>query len=310
MTRVFGADGRLLHDPVTGLTHLAPAPYTRGRHHLDAAAVTALPPAVPAHLDRDMPVSICWSPIVRCNLACPQCLDDASVREAGPAQRARTASILADADILGVDISGGEPLLLRDLPDLAHTIAGGRRAAVSVTTNGWHLARRAAELAPAVDGIRVSLDGPDTRTHDRIRGDGSFRRAVDGITAATEAGLTVQIQTVLMASTAHRAQEIVDLAAQVGAASVTFLQMLPIGSGAALTGQMLTDEQATRVLDGLTVPASLRVRLRARNAAAGFTVVRADSHVWRNDPTAHHITGLRPLTGVADLALTGRDGSA
>jgi hypothetical protein len=43
-------------------------------------------------------------------------MDDTSVPEAGADSRAAIAGVLAASGLLGVDISGGEPLLLRDLP--------------------------------------------------------------------------------------------------------------------------------------------------------------------------------------------------
>lgn len=177
MSRVYAADGHLVHDPATGLTHHAPEPLPAGRLRLEQTEVSSWPVVPPSGLDRTMPVSVCWSPIVRCNLHCPQCLDDTTVPELDAAARDRIAAVLAASGVLGVDISGGEPLLLRDLVALAQRVTGGGRTAVSVTTNGWHLARRAEELAEAVDAIRVSLDGPDEASHDRIRGTGSFARA-------------------------------------------------------------------------------------------------------------------------------------
>ncbi|MGH3737677.1 MAG: radical SAM protein [Micromonosporaceae bacterium] len=310
MKRTYATDGWLAHDPATGLTHRAPIPLPVGRTRLEQSDVNGWPAVDPGGLDRAMPVSLCWSPIVRCNLACPHCLDDVSVPEMPSADRGRIAGILADAGVLGVDISGGEPLLLRDLPALARRIASGGRAAVSVTTNGWHLTRRVDELAAALDAIRVSLDGPDGDTHDRIRGAGSFARAKDSVRAAVAAGLPVQIQTVLMAGNRPHAQRMIDLADRLGAGAVTFLQMLPIGAGAGMPAEMLTDPAASGLLNALDVPPGMRVRVRTRASAGGFTVVRADGRVWRNDEAARGIDGLRPLTAARDLALTARDGSA
>ncbi|KWW98582.1 Molybdenum cofactor biosynthesis protein MoaA [Carbonactinospora thermoautotrophica] len=315
MKRVFAAatvGGRpVVHDPATGLTHLSPLRVHAGRHVLEEDAVACWPSISPADLDVAVPVSVCWSPIVRCNLACPHCLDDKSVPEAGTGERMRIAGILAASGVLGVDISGGEPLLLRDLPDLARRLASGG-IAVSTTTNGWHLARRASELVGAVDAIRVSLDGPDPARHDAWRGRDSFARAVDGIRAAVEAGLRIQIQTVLMRSTWDSAQEMVDLAATLGAGGVTFLQMLPLGEGAALAReQMLTDAEAATTIAALRIPPGVSVRLRTREAAEGFTVVRADGQAWRNTDRAHRIAAFRPLRRPADLYLSGRrDGFA
>lgn len=309
MTHVYAADGHLVHDPATGLTHRSPNPLPTGRVRWEQIEVSGWPVVAPAELDRVMPVSLCWSPIVRCNLHCPQCLDDTTVPELSAVDRDRIAGVLASAGVLGVDISGGEPLLLRDLPTLAQRVASSGRTAVSVTTNGWHLARRAEELTEAIDAIRVSLDGPDAASHDRLRGAGSFTRAQEGIRAAVSVGIPLQIQMVLMTSNNATAQQIVDLAAELGAGGVTLLQMLPIGAGRQMQEEMLTDPAATRLLAGLRVPDGLRIRLRTRASAGGFTVVRADGRVWRNDQRALHIDGLRSLTTVADLALTTRDGS-
>ncbi|MFD1325586.1 radical SAM protein [Micromonospora sonneratiae] len=270
--------------------------------------MTGWPVVIPGDLGRATPDSLCWSPIVRCNLRCPQCLDDTTVYEAGTTERHRIARVLADADVLGVDISGGEPLLLRDLPKLLDIVRSGGRSAVSVTTNGWHLARRAAELAEYADAIRISLDGPDADHHDAIRGPLSFGRAIEGIQAAVALRIPVQIQTVLMRRTADCLQEMVDLAERLGASGFTALQMLPIGTATTLPDEMLSDDDAIRLFTALNVPKRLHMRLRTRDDAGNFTVIRADGRVWRNDSTALNISGLHPLRSAADLAT--REGTA
>lgn len=201
-----------------------------------------------------------------------------------------------------MDVSGGEPLLIRDLPTLLDALVDGG-CAVSVTTNGTHLPRRG-------DAIRVSLDGPDPERHDRWRGEGSFAKAVSGIRAALAYGISTQIQTVLMRSTAAGLPALVELADRLGVHGVTVLQYLPFGEGAPLaTVEQVPDEDARHLVAALgTTP--VPVRLRTRADAAGFTVVRADGQVWRNAPDTTAIAALRPLTGPVSLAVTGRDGSA
>lgn len=303
-------DVRHVHDPLTGLTHLAGHLIPLGRNRLPAAEVESWPTVHPADLNRPAPVSVCWSPLVHCNLACPHCLDDKTVLELNRSERMRIACVLGESDVLAVDISGGEPLLLRELPELIETLTT-RGCAVSVTTNGWHLQRRAVGLAGVVDAIRISLDGPDDSSHDRWRGNGSFQRATAGIRAAVALGIPTQLQAVLMASTRNSAQQMVNLAAELGTHGVTFLQMLPIGEGAAVApAEKLTDEQAQATIAALALPAGVAVRLRTRRAAGGFTVIRADGRVWRNDPAGERTTTLHPLTQPSDLTLTTPDGSA
>lgn len=304
-------DSPIVHDPLTGLTHRARTGLAAGRVHQDAAVVTSWPVVHPGDVHASFPISVCWSPLVRCNLACPHCLDDKAVAELGRVERNRVAHLLAESPILGVDISGGEPLLLRELPDLIDVLAAGG-CAVSVTTNGTHLARRAEALATRVDAVRVSLDGPTPEHHDRWRGAGSFDRAIAGIRAAVAHGIPTQIQTVFMRSTAQiTARPMVELAAKLGVHGVTVLQMLPIGEGSALADtELLTDDEARSVLAEAAVGSPVLVRLRTREAAGGFTVIRANGQVWRNHPGAEAIGTLRPLHRISDLALTERDGSA
>jgi MoaA/NifB/PqqE/SkfB family radical SAM enzyme len=300
----------LVYDPCSGATRLAPRPVPDGRRRLDDAEVRAWPAAHPAGLGMDVPVSLCWSPLVRCNLDCPHCLDDKSVPELDAARRATIGRLIGASGVLGVDISGGEPLLLRDLPDVAQRLAEDG-CAVSITTNGWHLARRISELAGHADAVRVSVDAPDPSRHDALRGTGSFRRAIDGIHACRAAGMPVQIQAVLMATAARHAQAIVELAAGTGAQGVTFLQMLPIGAGRTMAAsEMVDDRAAAELVRGLQAPPGLDIRLRTRDAAEGFTVVRADGRIWRNGSGALTITPARPLEHPGDLALRARDGSA
>ncbi|WP_406220863.1 radical SAM protein [Streptomyces decoyicus] len=293
----------LVYDPATELTHLAPRRLPAGRQLLDDADVASWPTVAQRQVSTPVPFNICWSPLTRCNLQCPQCLDDKTLPELAGAGRTRIARILAGCGTLGLDISGGEPLLLRDVTDLLKTLASNG-AAVSCTTNGWHLQRRAAELAPFLDAVRVSLDGPDAASHDRWRGKGSFERAIAGARAAVAEHVPVQLHAVVMRSTAHRAQSIVDLAHELGAVGVTFLQMLPIGDGAQLAdAEMVSDADAQRTISSLRAPDGVRVRLRTRDLAEGFTVVRADGQVYRNGQGATDIRSLRLLTDPADLRI-------
>ncbi|WP_084965847.1 radical SAM protein [Thermoactinospora rubra] len=314
MMRTFGVASRegvtLVHDPATGLTHRPGRDLPTGRQQLDADEVHSWPVVHPSACGGGMPVSVCWSPIVRCNLRCPHCLDDKGVPELGAADRRRIATLIGAANVLGVDISGGEPLLLPDLADLADELTSAG-CVVSVTTNGWRLSKRAARLVGHVDAVKVSLDGPTARDHDMWRGEGSFNRAMAGIAEAVSCGLYVQIQTVLMAATLEHAQQMVTLAHRLGAGGVTFLQLLPIGEAVQLAGgETLSDRDAHAVIEDLEVPPGVSVRLRTRQDAGGFTVIRADGRVWRNSRPAQLIETLRLLRTPADLALTGPDGSA
>jgi molybdenum cofactor biosynthesis enzyme MoaA len=77
-----------------------------------------------------------------------------------------------------------EPLLAPALPELLR-LCKERNHTVMLTTNGYLLARRAHEIAGLVDGVQVSLDGPE-EIHDAIRGPGFHAAAIAGIRALRE----------------------------------------------------------------------------------------------------------------------------
>ena len=99
-----------------------------------------------------------------------------------------------------VRLTGGEPLVRRDLPALARCIA--RLPGVedlSLSTNATRLARHAAELrAAGVSRINVSLDSLRPERFKEITG-GRLDKVLDGLMAARDAGLApVKINMVAM----------------------------------------------------------------------------------------------------------------
>jgi GTP 3',8-cyclase len=100
---------------------------------------------------------------------------------------------------LGVEklrITGGEPLVRRDLPELIRMLAALRRPDgqpidLTLTTNGSALRLLAAPLADAgLQRVTVSLDSLDDAVFGAMNGiDFPVERVLDGIDAAIEAGL-------------------------------------------------------------------------------------------------------------------------
>ncbi len=101
---------------------------------------------------------------------------------------------------LGVEklrITGGEPLVRRDLPDLIAMLAAlrtpdGRRLDLTLTTNGAALRALARPLAEAgLRRVTVSLDSLDDAVFGAMNGiDFPVARVLDGVDAAIAAGLT------------------------------------------------------------------------------------------------------------------------
>ncbi len=104
--------------------------------------------------------------------------------------------------ITRIRITGGEPLVRRDVIDLVHALSrciGAGLEELTLTTNGVQLADHADRLAAAgVRRVNVSIDTLDRNLFERISKRDRLPQVLDGIAAAREAGLKVKLNTVAL----------------------------------------------------------------------------------------------------------------
>jgi cyclic pyranopterin phosphate synthase len=118
----------------------------------------------------------------------------------------RLIRVFVSLGIEKVRLTGGEPLLRRDLTEMVRELAGWRTAAghkldLAITTNGHLLESLAAPLKDAgLSRITVSMDAVDEATFERVtRIPGSYAHVLRGIRAAQAAGFArVKINCVLL----------------------------------------------------------------------------------------------------------------
>ena len=135
-----------------------------------------------------------WHITHRCNLRCTHCYqDDYTAFESGEALGGilrQYGELLKKYSFKGyLNITGGEPMTHPSLFWLLEE-AAKMNIKTAVLTNGTMIGKREARMLKAcgVYYVQVSLDGME-KAHDRIRGEGSFRRAVSGIQALRNAGI-------------------------------------------------------------------------------------------------------------------------
>lgn len=123
----------------------------------------------------------------RCNLRCRYCyfFDNPAVAyEDQPTEEwVQFFDELGRCGVMNVTLSGGEPLLREDLPTLIASIVRNRMR-FSVLSNGGSIDDEIAALlfrSGRCDAVQVSVDGSGPKTHDLLRGKGSFEAAVRGI---------------------------------------------------------------------------------------------------------------------------------
>ena len=150
----------------------------------------------------------------RCNFRCVYCMPkEVFGREYAFLERrelltleevARVAGVFANLGVRTVRITGGEPLVRRNIEVLVELLAAitrpdGTPLELALTTNGSLLAQKAEALAAAGLGrVTVSLDSLDDEAF-RAMNDVDFpvKRVLEGIEAAAAAGLPVKINAVV-----------------------------------------------------------------------------------------------------------------
>ena len=177
----------------------------------------------------------------RCNFRCFYCLPN------GEPPLARKETILTFEEIeriarifvgLGIEkirLTGGEPLIRRDVPELVEKLAVLKPALhdIALTTNGFDLPRHAAKLkAAGLDRVTISLDSLDPKNFEDITGVDALGKVLDAIAAAREFGFDpVKINAVVIRG--RNDHEVVDLArfARENNISMRFIEFMPLDSG-------------------------------------------------------------------------------
>ena len=176
-------------------------PPRASRDYVEATAVGELADRLGRPL-RDLRISV----TDRCNFRCTYCMPkevfDSDYRFLRHSdlltfeEIARLARAFVQQGVEKIRLTGGEPLLRKDLHKLIAMLSpmstrDGGKLDIALTTNGSVLARKAQQLADAgLKRITVSLDGLDDATFRRMNDvDFPVRDVLAGIDAAAAAGL-------------------------------------------------------------------------------------------------------------------------
>lgn len=102
-------------------------------------------------------------------------------------------------DLETIRLTGGEPLLYRELPELVRNLKLIGIPKISMTSNGYLLARQAAALHEAgLQSINVSLDAMDEASFYKMAKRKYLDRVLNGIETAINAGIEVKLNAVIM----------------------------------------------------------------------------------------------------------------
>jgi len=174
----------------------------------------------------------------RCNLRCGYCMPEERyewLKRADLLSFEESSALVAELIPHGVEkvrLTGGEPLLRRDIDQLVRSLrANGRLRELALTTNGLRLPELAPELrAAGLDRLTVSLDTlrPD-RFQELTRRD-ELAGALRGLDAAASAGFTgTKLNVVVMRGTNE--DELIDMLdfARERDLEVRFIEYMDVG---------------------------------------------------------------------------------
>jgi 12,18-didecarboxysiroheme deacetylase len=212
---------------------------------------------LPSHLlqfSKDKRPVVVWNVTRACNLKCVHCYahatDDATSNELSTDEGRRMIDDLAGFGVPVLLFSGGEPLVRKDLPELAaYAVEKGMRAVIS--TNGTLIGRETAQTLKQIglSYVGISLDGLEP-VNDHFRGvKGAFAKAMTGIRNCQEAGIKVGLRFTINKQNFQEIDGIFDLLEEMEIPRVCFYHLVYAGRGSQMVKDDLTHEQTRAAVD-------------------------------------------------------------
>jgi radical SAM protein with 4Fe4S-binding SPASM domain len=251
---------------------------------------------------------VVWNCTRRCNLRCVHCYA-ASDAQADPNELTtdQAKAMIDDLAAFGVPVllvSGGEPLLRNDLPELLpYAARKGLRTVLS--TNGTCITPDVAQTlsVAAVAYVGVSLDAENAKRNDEFRGcPGAFENALAGLRASREAGIRVGVRFTMTRRNIDEISALFDLIEREEISRVCFYHFVPAGRGLDNAADAPSHPQVRAALDVILA------RTRALDSTGRTVeVLTVDNHA--DGPYTYlRLLGENPSRADQAMALLRRNG--
>ena len=197
----------------------------------------------------------------RCNLKCIYCRDESEhckgKHELTLSELTRLMNIFVELGVTKVRLTGGEPLVRKDLEQIVAMAASFPQIKdLCMTTNAQGLEHRIADLHRAgLKRVNISLDSLNEQRYRKMTRGGSLQSALNGIHAAMELGMQVKINAVLVRG--ENDSEIDDFLALAKELplDIRFIELMPFSAlGAAGTQRVLGKEILAKHMELRPIP--------------------------------------------------------
>lgn len=175
-----------------------------------------------------------WNLTNGCNLSCAHCYASAkkkSDQELSTAEALGLVPSLEKCRVKVAILSGGEPLMRRDLFEIAHSLKE-RKILPSLSTNGLLITEKnLPQIQNHFSYVGISIDGNE-ESHDLFRGKkGAYQKSLEAIRLCLSAGIKVGIRFTLTLDTYPHLPFVFDLAEKEGIPKIYISHLVYAGRG-------------------------------------------------------------------------------
>ena len=212
-----------------------------------------------------------WHITEKCNLRCTHCYQE-DYSSAGEMSfedlrfvADKLIQTLSKWNTKGkIAITGGEPFVKSELfPLLEYLNESPQIANIYILSNGTLIDEKICKEIGSikkVSRVQISLDGASARTHNAIRGEGTFEKAIEAIKLLNnhaDYGVKVNIMFTLQKCNKEDIPALFDLAIENGINSLLVERFVPCGSGKQIESEMLSSHELQEVFQYISDRADL-----------------------------------------------------
>ena len=171
-----------------------------------------------------------------CNLRCPYCYASSEKPLPGELSTAQSLDLVDQVADMGAEVivfTGGEPMMRKDLFDIAaRATERGMRANIITNATLIRKPEMARKVARTFSAVTVSIDGGTAEIHERTRGKGTFAKTVAALRMLNAEGVRPTINHVITQENVDHVAELAELVSGLDIGRVRAMHHSDLGRGA------------------------------------------------------------------------------
>jgi heme b synthase len=199
---------------------------------------------------------VAWEITRRCNLNCVHCRSSSEMEVKGHPDFSTEEAYRILDDIASyakpvIVLSGGEPLLRKDVFDIAQ-YGTGKGLRMCIATNGTLVTEEICEhmKAAEIKMVSLSLDGSTDAVHDDFRSQkGAFAGTINAARLFKKHGIQFLINSSFTKRNQEEIPKVYKLAKELGATAWYMFMIVPTGRGEDIMNELISKEDYEEILD-------------------------------------------------------------